>query len=227
MEHSESVATFAAAFVAAQAKIEDAVKAKENPHFRRRYADLGAVMDACKTALGEHGIAILQAPAPSDTGTLAIDTVLLHKSGEWVSGRTVIPLSKNDPQGFGSAMTYARRYSLAAMVGVCPEDDDAEAAMGRGNGRRREEPKGFQQDAAAMEQEMNARNGDKPKPASAAQVREIIALLNAVPLPEGTADKWLAKAGVDHWKYMDAKTLQNCIDFLKNKQQQPAGAGAN
>jgi hypothetical protein len=79
------------------------------------------------------GVAVIQAPAPAgDKGVMALETVLLHKSGEWMSGTIQIPLGKADPQGFGSAMTYGRRYSLAAMVGVMAEDDDGEAAMGRG-----------------------------------------------------------------------------------------------
>lgn len=140
MEHSENISAFAAAFVAAQADVKGAEKDKTNPHYRSSYADLGSVMDACKDALSKNGIAVIQSPVPSDTGTLALDTVLMHKSGEWVSGKIVMPLSKNDPQGYGSAMTYARRYGLAAMVGVCPEDDDAESAVSHSNGQRRPQP---------------------------------------------------------------------------------------
>lgn len=138
MEHSEVITELAAAMVAAQVLIGNAKKESENTFLKKgdgkpaRYADLASVMDACKAALNGNGIAILQSPAPAEHGFLALDTVLMHKSGQWFSGRAQVPLPKNDPQGYGSALTYARRYALAAMVGVCPEDDDAEAAMGRG-----------------------------------------------------------------------------------------------
>lgn len=144
MDHSEKIDKFAAAFVAAQKQIKGAAKSAVNPHFRTSYADLASVMEACKEALNANGISVIQTPVPTEnTNTLALDTVLMHQSGEWVSGRTVIPLGKVDPQGYGSAMTYARRYSLAAMVGVCPEDDDGEGAMGRGSngsGARKPQP---------------------------------------------------------------------------------------
>jgi len=122
--------------VKAQGEIEGAAKDKVNPHFKSRYADLSSIWEACKPALNGNGIAVLQSLAPSDGGTLALETVLLHSSGEWLRGKAVVPLGKNDPQGFGSALTYARRYSLASMVGVCPEDDDGEGAQGRGPQRR-------------------------------------------------------------------------------------------
>lgn len=132
MEKSEKIGTLAAALVAAQPKIEGATKDKENPAFRgAKYADLASVMDACKDALNEQGITVVQSPQPSDVGKLSLETVLLHKSGEWISGTITMPLAKNDPQGYGSALTYARRYGLAAMVGVCPEDDDGNAASGK------------------------------------------------------------------------------------------------
>ena len=136
MEQSESIKQLAAAMVKAQGEIEGAAKDKVNPHFKSRYADLSSIWEACKPALNGNGIAVLQSLAPSDGGTLALETVLLHSSGEWLRGKAVVPLGKNDPQGFGSALTYARRYSLAAMVGVCPEDDDGEGAQGRGPQRR-------------------------------------------------------------------------------------------
>lgn len=134
MDKSESIKEFSAAFLAAQIKIKGAAKDAINPHYKVAYADLASVMDACKSALNENGISILQTPAEAKLeGYLALNTVLLHKSGEWISGHMEIPLgSRIDPQSFGSAMTYARRYSLGAMVGVCPEDDDAEGAQGRG-----------------------------------------------------------------------------------------------
>jgi hypothetical protein len=125
---SDSIAKIAFALAKAQPKIEGAVKDKTNPHFRSQYADLGNVVDAIKPAISEHGLSFVQCCHPSDTGA-DVETIILHESGEWIScGRIHVPATKHDAQGFGSALTYARRYSLSAAFGVAPEDDDGNAA---------------------------------------------------------------------------------------------------
>jgi hypothetical protein len=124
MNHSDSIAKIAPALLKAQQEIEVAVKDSTNPHFRSKYADLGSVFEACKPALNKNGIVILQTPIPGDTNELRLVTTLLHTSGEWISGTATIPLAKQDPQGYGSALTYGRRYSLASIVGVISEEDD-------------------------------------------------------------------------------------------------------
>lgn len=131
MNRSESLTNLAAALAKAQAEIRPAVKDSENPHFRSRYADLAAVWEACRTALTGNGLSVVQLPQVSERGTVAVETILLHESGEFIGGSIEIPLTKSDAQGIGSAVTYARRYSLAAVVGIAPEDDDGEAAVGR------------------------------------------------------------------------------------------------
>jgi len=101
-----------------------------NPYFKSTYADLASVYDACRDALHENGIALLQ-PASSPAGEVyGVETVLLHESAQWISDTLFLKPTKNDPQAAGSAITYARRYSLAAMVGVMQVDDDANAASG-------------------------------------------------------------------------------------------------
>lgn len=117
-----------AAFVKAQAHIEKASKDKANPHFRSKYADLGNVVDAIKPALEEHGLGFIQ-KFHDDDNSIKVETIIVHESGETLScGVLSIPVSKRDAQGFGSACTYARRYSLQAAFGVAPEDDDGNAA---------------------------------------------------------------------------------------------------
>jgi len=121
-------AKVSAAFVKAQAEIEKASKDKTNPHFRSKYADLGAVVDAIKPALERHGLAFMQKFHHDDRG-ITVETIIIHESGETLSNGTLnVPASKMDAQGFGSACTYARRYSLQAAFGVAPEDDDGNAA---------------------------------------------------------------------------------------------------
>lgn len=117
-----------AALAAAQAEMGKAVKGTTNPHFRSKYADLGAVMDACLPALNAHGISVTQ---PLVTGEFGhrVETILTHGASE-TSVDCAVPLllGKQDMQGLGSAMTYARRYGLMAMAGIAPEDDDGNAA---------------------------------------------------------------------------------------------------
>jgi hypothetical protein len=128
MKTSETINKIAPALVAAQKAITFATKDAKNPHFKSTYADLPAVIDAIKPALNEQGIMFLQAPSPSEPGTLALTTRLVHSSGEWIEDTATVPLPKNDPQGYGSAMTYARRYALAAITGLYQDDDDGNAA---------------------------------------------------------------------------------------------------
>ena len=128
MKTSEQIDKIAPALIAAQAKITFATKDATNPHFKNRYADLPAVIDAVKPALNAAGIAFLQSPSPSDDGKLHLTTRLIHTSGQWIEDCAVCPLPKADPQGFGSAMTYLRRYSLASICGLYQDDDDGEGA---------------------------------------------------------------------------------------------------
>lgn len=128
MRTSESIIHIAGSLLKAQQTITYAVTSAVNPHFRNRYADLSSVIDAIKTALNNNGIVFLQTPSPSEIGTLGLTTRLIHVSGEWIEDMAVIPLPKPDPQGYGSALTYARRYALAAITGLYQDDDDGNAA---------------------------------------------------------------------------------------------------
>ncbi len=127
MKTSPSITTIAAVLPKAQAEIKGALKDATNPHFRSKYADLTSVIEACKAALNKHGITFLQ-PVRSGEAGVIVETVLLHTSGEWISDELELPVSKNDAQGVGSAITYGRRYGLQSMVGIPAEDDDGNAA---------------------------------------------------------------------------------------------------
>lgn len=127
MNHSQTIEKIAPALVKAQIKIKGAVKDSTNPHFRSKYADLSSVVDAVKGPLLEQGIIFLQGIHDAVEG-VAIETMLLHSSGEWISSTCRIPAVKQDAQGYGSAITYGRRYGLQSMCGVPAEDDDGNAA---------------------------------------------------------------------------------------------------
>lgn len=121
----------ASALVKAQRQFGPALKTHTNPAFRSKYADLSAVIEAVIDALNENGIFLMQSNHESESGA-TVETVFIHESGEQISaGKFHAPAVKNDPQGFGSALTYARRYSLMAACGVAPEDDDGNAASKR------------------------------------------------------------------------------------------------
>jgi len=129
MKTSETILKIAPAFLKAQQKIESAVKGADNPYFKSKYANLNSVMEACKSFLNEFGISVLQ-PITSDEHGEYVETILLHESGEFLSSRMKLVLTKNDMQASGSAVSYARRYSLQSLVFIGAEDDDGNAAVG-------------------------------------------------------------------------------------------------
>lgn len=118
----------AAALARAQQNMGKALKQSNNPHFRSKYADLGNVIDACLSALNDEGIAVVQ-PSGREGDMDYVDTILIHgESGQSLSCRVPLLLGKKDMQGYGSAVTYSRRYGLMMMTGIAPEDDDGNAA---------------------------------------------------------------------------------------------------
>jgi len=116
------------ALVCAQRGFAPALKTSTNPHFRSKYVDLAGCIEAVVDALNAAGIALIQRTSEDSTG-VTVETVFVHESGEMMEcGKLHVPASKQDPQGYGSALTYARRYSLMAAAGIAPEDDDGNAA---------------------------------------------------------------------------------------------------
>ncbi len=121
----------AKALALAQAEIGGAKKDSSNPFFKSKYADLESVWEACRGPLTKHGLSVTQLVGSDDKG-LNLTTMLLHSSGQSITTTCSVPVSKqNDPQAAGSAITYFRRYQLAAIVGVYQTDDDAELATDR------------------------------------------------------------------------------------------------
>lgn len=122
-----------AAFVKAKRAFQPALKEKSNQAFRSKYADLGACLEAVEEAFLANGIALYQETFEDSSG-VTVETVLLHESGENLRcGKLHVPAAKQDPQGYGSALTYARRYSLMTACGIAPEDDDGNAATAAKN----------------------------------------------------------------------------------------------
>lgn len=127
---SDNVAELAAALALAQGEVENAHKNSANPHFRSKYADLAEILNTVRPVFAKHGIAVVQSPSYAD-GIVSVTTTMMHKSGQYLSDTCYAPVTKLDPQGIGSCVTYLRRYSLAAFASVAQEDDDANAASQR------------------------------------------------------------------------------------------------
>ena len=127
---SADTTALAKALINVQQHLVPAMKDANNPFTRSSYATLNSVMESCRDALLRNGIWLCQYPVPVETpGCIGLATKLTHaESGQWQNSVAVVPLPKSDPQGMGSAITYARRYALSAMLGIVTEDDDGEAA---------------------------------------------------------------------------------------------------
>ena len=125
---SDSIAKLVSALVKVQSQIRGYKEDSTNPFFSSKYGDLSSVWSAIREPLTGNGLCVIQAMEGHDDGRQILRTVLAHESGEWIDGHIAIKPSKDDPQQTGSAITYARRYALAAIVGIAPEDDDAESA---------------------------------------------------------------------------------------------------
>ena len=188
----------ATALAAAQINMGKALKQASNPHFRSKYADLGSVMDACLPALNAHGIAVIQPTGEDEIGRF-VETCLIHgESGEQLSCRVPLIVGKNDMQGYGSAVTYARRYGLMAMAGIAPEDDDGNAAA-----------------KAAPKQEA-------PKKISAEQFQVINDLIFDTETDEA---KFCAYYKVEELHDMDAKQATEAAAMLTKKKTKLAEKG--
>ena len=183
----------AAALVQAQRKFGPLLRDRTNPHFKSRYADLATCLDVVQGPLNECGIALVQMTHECSDGVI-VETVLIHESGEELTvGKLHVPASKQDAQGYGSALTYARRYSLMAAMGIAPEDDDGNAATAAPPARQQPQPTR----AAAP-----APSGTRP-----ALHDSLRNLLNEYrwpePMKKGNADAFLAGFGT---------TLADCMD---------------
>jgi hypothetical protein len=128
MNQSDSIANLTLALSIVQGKLTHAIKDSNNPFFKSKYADLESVWDSCRSLLSENGLAVMQFPGEYYDGAMHLTTILTHKSGEWIGQDMSVPVTKPDAQGAGSALTYMRRYALAAVVGVVQADDDGNAA---------------------------------------------------------------------------------------------------
>ena len=173
-------APLAKALVSAQKAMESVKKASSNPAFKSKYADLSEVVEAVVPALNEQGVAVIQSPS-FDGDWVSISTTMLHESGAAVSSVLRLRPSKSDPQGVGSAITYARRYSLLAMTGTAPEDDDGNAASGpRQQHQQQQQPKVQERAPLTLTERAEA----------------VMAALASAPDPDTLAKVWAKASGL-------------------------------
>lgn len=194
---SEQINDLAAALVKAQAAMKPAIKDATNPHFKSKYADLAAIWEACRDALTSNGLSVVQMPTDSaEANRVALVTMLLHTSGQYLSTTVSTKLTQETAQGVGSALTYLRRYALAAMVGiVADEDDDGNAA------------------SAQPRQQAASYNGNGGK-ASDKQIKMLFAIWNKGGF-DGTLQDWIAATygcGVDD---LSLKMASEAIETLQ------------
>jgi hypothetical protein len=168
---SENIGDLAAALAKAQAEVGTVHKDSANPFFKSNYASLAAVWEATRPILSKHGLSVVQLPSHDESGYY-VETMLMHGSGQWIKSRTYMKPAKDDPQGIGSLISYARRYALQAVTMICPDDDDGEAAMGRNAPAQKpvESPKPVQKVETAKPQEK--------KPTEAPKAKEVASKFN-------------------------------------------------
>lgn len=180
--HSPTIGKLAEALAKAQAQFKHAGKSADNPFFKSKYADLPAVIDACRPSLAAHGLAVMQ-PATADGNKVTVTTILAHASGEWIASPLTAVAKDGGPQSIGSSTSYLRRYGLSSMVGVGAEneDDDGEQAEGRQADRGDERQGRRQQRAAsAAEKRPPAANGSAQPPPADDLTLEVRALVKAI-----------------------------------------------
>ena len=135
MLKSEQINELATALALAQGEMQAAEKDGTNPHFRSSYATLASVWESIRLPLSAHGLSIVQSPGSTEGGMMHITTILLHKSGQYIEDIFQIPAGAMTPQGMGSAITYARRYTLMAICGIAADDDDGNEATAQASSK--------------------------------------------------------------------------------------------
>lgn len=197
MNKSEQINELATALAKAQGELENASKSSSNPHFKSKYADLAEILNTVRPVFALNGLSVTQCPS-FEAGIVSVETILMHSSGQWMSSVISAPVSKQDAQGVGSAITYCRRYSLASVAGIAQEDDDANSAVGHAP---RQQPK-------------------QAKPViSANQAADLRAALQAAELDEAT---WCASVRLEALEALTADRFAGVLAYLQQQKKEAA-----
>lgn len=202
---SENITDLAGALSQAQILIEKAAKDKVNPYFKSLYADLGNIMDVIKPAISKHGLSFIQI-CNEKQEYASISTIILHSSGQWVNcGEVSVPVNKKDAQAFGSALTYARRYSLSSAFGVASDDDDGNHAS-----------KGQEQKNKNIAEKKQTRV-DGPEKASLEKISQFEFLCEQLEISSDKIQERLTKNKIKSLADMSSYTLDKWINELLEK----------
>lgn len=202
MNKSDQLNELAGALAKAQGEIENASKSSKNPHFKSSYADLAEVLNTVRPVFSQHGLSVSQLPSYQD-GFVHVETILMHSSGQWISGSVSAPvIGTQNAQGIGSAITYCRRYSLAAIAGIAQEDDDANSAAGH-------EPRPAPQRPAAKI------SAEKTK-ISAEQAERI---RNGLAVAGMNEDEWCRTGGIASVEELAADRFSKAMAFIQQAAQ--------
>lgn len=208
MEKSESIAELSAALSKAQGELKGAEKNSVNPFFKQSYANLESVWDACRAQLAKHNIAITQIPE-NEGNSVIVETVMSHSSGQWISGKLRMVPEKQTPQAIGVCISYARRYALAAFVGIYQEDDDAEATKTTAKSPN----------TAAKASEVVGQGVTKPKAygtVSEAQIRLLWTLASKNNWSRENVNEFILSAyGVESASDLDRVKFQSFIELIQ------------
>lgn len=187
MNRSETIKELASALCKFQSVMENVTKDSSNPFFKSKYADLASCWDAIKKPLTDNGLSITQPIGGDERGDF-VETVLMHTSGEWMSGRMYLKKpAKDDMQTLGAATTYARRFSLCAITGLCPEDDDGNLATGKSKEVKVDK----------VEVEKVEVDPVKPRANFTQQFFQLCKMATTSKIPPGEVKKYLEQKGYD------------------------------
>lgn len=212
--HSENLGALMGALACAQAALTGAIKLSKNPHLRNRYADLLSVWSAWQEVGPAHGLGLVQMTESSSTCVRVI-SMLGHSSGQWVRSVLELPWEASkgitQAQAIGSALTYARRYALAALVGVCPEDDDGNAA-GAPRGEREHNGREHTRPEPVPDRAAPSMNPDQRKKANSNLARRGVEKFGGDPLAESAFYYWLGKIGFPHDEAKGRASISQATD---------------
>ena len=220
----------ASALVKAQKEFGPALKTSTNPHFRNKYAALDACVEAVLDAFNNNGIMLMQNTHDTENG-ITVETIFLHESGEMLSnGKLFVPAAKHDPQGFGSALTYARRYSLMAACGIAPEDDDGNKTTESYNAKPAAKPVATKPPAVIAGKDMpwqlkiETKDGCTNEEWLALLVDACMVQLDVAKTPEDVMNIFkVNKAIFDKAKEIDADLFKNLMDTFSATKQKLKG----
>ena len=215
IDKSEQINELAAALSKAQSAIQPAIKDAENLGFRNaktgkasRYADLAAVWEACRAPLAANGLSVVQLPTDAESGRAALTSILMHSSGQYISTTVSMRLMQDTPHGTGSALTYLRRYALAALVGVvADEDDDGNAASGHTGAAPTDHSQPAQSNGSAT-----------PNKASDKQIKMLFAIW-AKANYEGNLKDWVVKTFNCALTELSVKQASEAIEALQPEEK--------